>query len=127
MFPFIKLLNPDMKKARFSILLKEMRENGYRCAGAFEGQKMLAICGFWISPQFFSGRQVELDNLVVSPQIRSKGLGQKMVRWVEKAAKNEGCESSFLKTYVYNYRSHKFYHREGYHILGFGFYKKLDA
>lgn len=124
-WPFIKQLNPGLSHARFKKLLKEMRAGGYRCVAAYENKEMVGICGFWMTAQFFSGRQVELDNVAVSPSIQSKGLGSKLVRFVEKLATKEGCEAAFLKAYVVNDRAHKFYFREGYKILGYGFFKKL--
>ena len=75
--------------------------------------------------QWFSGRQVEPDNVVVEDAYRSQGIGKHLLAWVEELAAKEGCESSFLKTYVANTASHKFYYNNGYKIIGLGFYKEL--
>lgn len=45
--------------------------------------------------------------------------------WFMTRARERGCETSELNTYVNNHRSHKFYLNEGYVIKGYHFLKKL--
>jgi GNAT superfamily N-acetyltransferase len=125
MFPLIKTLNKDMSKARFNALLKEMLPLGYRCVGAYEGTKLVGLCGFWVGYRFWCVKYIDLDNVVVDPTIRSKGIGRKMVAWVEKEGKKLGCSIAGLDSYTTAYSAHRFYFREGYSILGYHFTKRL--
>lgn len=124
-YPFIALLNEGMTEARFLELLALMTARQYRCLAAFDGERMAGICGFWLGAQFFSGKQIEIDNLIVLPEYRGEKLGSRLTQAVESLARNEGCELAFLKAYTHNHSSHRFYFREGYHILGYGFVKAL--
>lgn len=125
-YPFAKLLNPTMEQARFNVLIEQMLGDGYRCAGVLDGERLIGVCGLWIRSQFFSGRTVELDNLVLLDDYKNQGHGRALMRWVEDLGRTEGCEKGWLKTYVGNTPSHRFYYNQGYDIVGFGFLKDLE-
>lgn len=124
-YPLIKQLNPDMTKAQFTERLHAMRAQGYRCVAACEHNKIIALSGFWVGTRFWCGGYVDIDNIVVAEGLRSKGIGRKLVAWIEKEARRIGCEISVLDSYTTNHASHRFYHREGYKILGYHFVKSL--
>ena len=114
-----------MSGPRFGQLIEQMLGDGYRCAGAYDGDELIAICGFWMRSQFFCGRHIEPDNLVLKNSYRSQGIGRMLIDWVEHFGKEEGCETGWLKTYVGNTDSHKFYYNAGYKMVGLGFMKEL--
>lgn len=124
-FPLLKQLNPDLKKNNFKIMLDDMLAHGYRMAGVFENKKCIATAGFWISTKIYSGKYVELDNVVVDKNFRSKGTGKKLCDWIIAEAKRCGCKTAMLDAYVENASAHKFYYRDGYIIRGFHFLKKI--
>jgi GNAT superfamily N-acetyltransferase len=125
MYPLVKLTNPDLTRRDFDALLAEMRPQGYRCVGAWQGGKLVAICGFWRGTRFWCRRFIDLDNVVVEPRLRSTGIGKKLVAWVEKEAKRHKCSLMGLDSYTTAHAAHRFYFREGYIILGYHFVKKL--
>lgn len=124
-FPLIRLLNKDMTRPKYKKLLAEMLPLGYRCIGAFEGKKLLGVTGFWTGTRFWCGRYIALDNVVVDKGLRSRGIGSKMVAWVEKEGKRLGYNHAELDSYVTAHDAHRFYFREGYCILGHHFTKKM--
>lgn len=124
-FPLIRQLNPGLKKGEYEKMLDEMLLHGYRMAGAFAGKKCVALSGFWISTKIYSGKYVELDNVVVDRNYRSAGLGKLLCDWVMAEAKKQGCITAMLDAYLENLPGHKFYLREGFIIRGFHFIKKL--
>ncbi len=125
--PLVKILNPDIDEAILARRLHEMPEQGYQCAGAYLGEQLIGICGIWIATRFYCGKYLEPDNVVVHPDFRSLGVGQKLMAWVYDYARAENCEVVELNSYVGSPRAHKFYFGEGFAILGFHFQKKLDA
>ncbi len=125
MYPLIKTLNKEMTKKRFGELLAQMLPRGYRCVAAYQNGKLVGLTGFWEGYRFWCGHYIDLDNVVVDPAIRSKGIGQKMVTWVEKEGKRLGCTMAGLDSYNTAYSAHRFYFREGYRILGYHFTKEL--
>lgn len=124
-FLLIKQLNKKLKKSDLKIMLNEMLASGYRMIGAFDGNTCTGLSGFWISTKIYSGKYVELDNVVIDKNYRSKGIGKMLCHWVEKEAKRNGCETAMLDAYAENQAGHRFYFREGYIIRGFHFLKKL--
>lgn len=121
-------LNPDM-----SIQILESRQlemfdmKSYRCFGVWDKNQLIAVSSGWFTVRLYSGKQLEIDNVIVSPSIQSKGIGAQFLTEIEKWAFNNGCETVELNTYVANSRSHKFYFKMGYEILGFHFQKKLKS
>lgn len=124
--PLVKMLNPSVDEALLAQRLTEMPGQGYQCAGAYQGETLVGICGLWVTTRFYCGRMIEPDHVIVHPDFRSLGIGQKLMAWVYDYARSLDCEMVELNSYVVSPRSHKFYFNEGFQILGFHFQKKLD-
>ncbi len=125
MYPLVRQANPKMTRARFTKLLTSMREANYRCVGAYKGETLVGLAGFWVGWRFWCGKYIDIDNVVVDAKHRKSGIGKKLVGWVEKEARRLKCEIAVLDSYTHNYPSHRFYFREGYVILGYHFTKDL--
>ena len=124
--PLVQILNPTLDQDLLAHRLDEMVGQGYQCAGAYLGEQLVGICGLWIATRFYCGKYLEPDNVVVHPDFRSLGVGQKLMAWVYDYARTLNCEVVELNSYVGSPRAHKFYFGEGFQILGFHFQKKLD-
>lgn len=118
-------LSPQITREKYRIMLEDMLRHGYRQVGVFEGDKCIGISGFWISTKLYSGKYVELDNVVIDRDYRSKGIGKLLCDWVVEQGRSEGCETAMLDAYAENQDAHRFYFREGFIIRGFHFLKKL--
>ena len=125
LFPLVLQLNPKLKKSKYGKMLKDMILHGYRMAGVFHEEKCVGLSGFWIATKIYSGKYVELDNVVVDKNYRSQGVGKMLCDWIIKEAKKQNCETAMLDAYAENASGHKFYLREGYAIRGFHFIKKI--
>ncbi len=125
LFPLIIQLNSKLKKAEYGKMLKDMLKHGYRMAGVFLGDKCVGVSGFWISTKFYSGKYVELDNVVIDKNYRSQGIGKMLCDWIVAEGKKQGCVMAMLDAYSENSSGHKFYFREGYILRGFHFIKKI--
>ncbi len=125
MFALIKHQNKEMTKKEFTRLLAEMRPRGYRCIGAYLSGELVGIMGFWISFRFWCRKYIDIDNVVVDEKHRGRGIGRKMLLWVEKEGRRENCQMAVLDSYTTAQKAHRFYFREGYAILGYHFTKYL--
>jgi GNAT superfamily N-acetyltransferase len=123
--PLVQKLNPGLDPGLLAQRLEEMTGTAYKCVAAFMGEKIIGICGLWESVRFYSGRQIEVDNVIVDEDYRSQQVGKKLMEWVYGYARETGCNTVELNTYVGNPRSHKFYYNEGFVILGFHMQKTL--
>lgn len=125
MYPLVKQSNPEMTRRQFETLLGAMLNEGYRCIGAYQGKKLVGVAGFWVGWRFWCGKYIDIDNVVVGKAYRGQAIGQQMMRWVEKEGKRLKCVIAVLDSYTRSHRSHRFYFREGYVILGYHFTKDL--
>lgn len=125
MFKLVKHQNREITQKEFKSLLAEMRARHYRCLGAYAGSKLVGIMGFWIAVRFWNRKHVDIDNVVIDEKWRSKGIGKKMLAWVEREARKQGCTMAVLDSYTTAHKAHRFYFREGYGILGYHFTKHL--
>jgi len=124
--PLIQMQNPKITPAIFKKRLKAMRAAGYRCIAMMEDTKIMGIAGFWTSIKFWCGSYIEPDNVIVDETCRGKGIGQKLMKWIENEGKNLGCDMTLLYSYTNSHKTHAFYFREGFIIRGYGFTKDLN-
>ncbi|CAL2090790.1 GNAT family N-acetyltransferase [Tenacibaculum sp. 190524A02b] len=122
-----KKLNPNLS-------LEEIKESflemftfpTYYCFGLIDTEdKIIGISSGWITHKLYSKKQLEIDNVIIDPNIQSKGYGKIFLEKIDDWAKNYGCKTLELNTYVTNNRSHKFYFNNGYSIIGYHFQKQL--
>ena len=97
----------------------------YHCFGIFNDNILVGLSSAWVTVRFYCGKQLEVDNLMVEPTLQSKGYGKILMEYLENWAKENGCLTVELNTYVFNERSHKFYFNQGYKIIGYHFQKTL--
>ncbi|HMS71165.1 MAG TPA: GNAT family N-acetyltransferase [Saprospiraceae bacterium] len=97
----------------------------YICFGLFDDDQFVGLCGAWTTTRVYCGKQLELDNLVIDQNVRSKGYGKFLFDHIDKWCIERGYETIELNTYVQTAPSHKFYLNLDYKILGFHFQKIL--
>ena len=103
----------------------EMLSQNYECRGIFHEGKLVGVFGLWFMTRHYAGRSCEPDHIYIMEEYRGKGVGRKLFEIIYNYAKERGCETSELNSYVSNFRSHKFYLNEGYVIKAHHFVKKL--
>lgn len=122
-----KFLNPEMD---LDLLLQRQAEmfsfQNHICLGCYRGDALVALSSGWITVRLYSGKQLEIDNVIVNPDKQGKGVGAVFLNQIEAWARENHCLSVELNAYVDNDRAHKFYFREQYKILGFHFRKLLS-
>ena len=123
--PLLSALNPSISQDEIRNRLAEMIETGYECVGVFDEETLVGICGIWTLTKIYVGRHIEPDNVIISPEYRSRQLGQQLMEWVESYARSKGCVASELNCYVSNEAGNKFWQQQGYKVLGLHYQKKL--
>lgn len=115
-------LYPTLTLEDYSADLDAMLPNNrYGQAAVFEGEICLGIAGFWIGTKLWSGKYLEIDNLVVSTKYRSKGAGKLLFAYLKAKANDEGCSMIALDSYTSNFKAHKFFYNEEFGPKGFHF------
>ncbi len=119
-------INPERSISELGGFLEEMFQmDNYICFGLYHQKQLVGICSAWTTVRFYSGKQLEIDNVIIDESKRSQGLGGKFLRVIEDWARDNDYQTMELNSYVDNAPSHKFYFDKGYKILGFHFLKKL--
>ena len=126
--PLANKLHPAIDPEKIRAYLAEMFNlHTYHCFGLWQHGKLIAVSNGWITVRFYSGKQLEVDNVIVDPDIRSQGVGKYFFVCIQDWALRHSCNTIELNTFVQNSKSHKFYFNEGYAILGFHFQKVIQA
>jgi GNAT superfamily N-acetyltransferase len=104
---------------RYLHLLDDMLVHGYRMVAAYDADQCVGICGIWVATKIYSGKYMELDNVVVADTHRSHGIGKLLCDYATELARAEGVEMMMLDAYRENHRAHAFYERDGFIRRGF--------
>lgn len=125
--PLLESLNPEIPasvvRERLETILADHPH--YELFGAFTGDQLAGLAGAWIATKIWCGRYLEVDNLVVSEDHRSSGIGSLLVKHLEELAKERDCKVMVLDSYASNTASHRLYYRLGFEIWGFHFVKPI--
>ena len=111
--PLLQVLNPAIPEGILLNRLTEMLFQGYKCAGAYSGRRLIGICGRWVLTKYYVGRHLEANNVVVAEECRSMGVGQRLLAFVHEYARTQGCLASELNCYLENGRAQDFWEKEG--------------
>lgn len=123
--PIIQQLYPNYTIEIYGTLLDAMLPNNYKQLVVKDDNKTIGLSGYWIGTKLWCGKYLELDNVVVHENFRSKGIGKIINETLEEIAIETNCNMLALDAYTDNFAAQKFYMNHGYVPRGFHFIKKL--
>lgn len=123
----MQFLYPNLTIENYTANLSEMISRNYTQIAVFESDKCLGLTGCWTATKLWTGKYLELDNFIVNPAYRSKGIGNMLTDYATKKAHDLGCSSIVLDAFTGNFGAHRFYYNQGYEPKGFHFVKIIDA
>lgn len=103
------------------------RPEGYRLIGAFEDDDVVAVAGFRVLNELYSGRYVYVDDLSTVPGSRRRGHARALLDWIVEEARRLGCENVQLDSGVGLERAdaHRLYLNAGFVIASHHFGRKV--
>jgi GNAT superfamily N-acetyltransferase len=122
----MRFLYPKISVEQYQGFLSEMVPHNYIQIGVFENDVCLGITGCWSATKLWTGKYLEIDNFVVNPNFRSKGIGKLLTDYIDKKALDLDCSSIVLDAFTSNFAAHRFYYNQGYAPKGFHFVKIID-
>jgi GNAT superfamily N-acetyltransferase len=123
--PLLELLNPETTQDVIVQRLADIKGADYQCVGVFDGERLIGISGIWTLNKIYAGKHIEPDNVIVHPDYRGKGVGERLMDWIHEYAISIGCLTSELNARVSNEAGRRFWERLGYKIVGYHFIKPL--
>lgn len=122
----IRFLYPKITLEKYESYLQEMVPHNYIQIAVFENEECLGLTGCWSGTKLWSGKYLEIDNFIVHPNHRKKGVGKLLTDYVNQKATNLECSMIVLDAFTGNFSAHRFYYNQGYEPKGFHFLKILD-
>ncbi|MCW2118012.1 GNAT family N-acetyltransferase [Flavobacterium sp. 7A] len=122
----LKHLYPAFTLEKYTSYLQEMVPHNYKQLAVYENDICVGLTGFWTGFKLWAGKYIEIDNFVVDPNHRSKGIGKMMTDYLHNKAVELGCTMMSLDAYTDNFVAHRFYYNQGFGPKGFHFIKILD-
>ena len=122
----IHFLYPNMTIETYESFLSTMLPNGYKQVAIFENKQCVGLSGFWYNTKLWTGPYLEIDNFIVHPDHRKKGIGKIITDFIDAKAKELLCSCVVLDAFTGNFPAHRFYYNQGYEPRGFHFIKTID-
>jgi GNAT superfamily N-acetyltransferase len=124
-YPVMSQLRTTLTAEEFVARVELQQSEGYRLAYLEHDGVVAALAGFRVMNVLWSGRTMYVDDLVTDAAQRSRGFGERMIRWLAELARAEGCATFALDSGTHREEAHAFYFRVGLRISDFHFQMKL--
>ncbi len=119
--PVLVQLRPALGAEELVALVARLAAHGYRLIYLEETGEVQAVAGYRTTEMPRTGRMLEVDDLVTAQGGRSRGYGKALLAWMTEEGRRAGCSVIELDSATHRHDAHRFYHREGMHILGYHF------
>ncbi len=115
-------LHPEYRDKMAILDLEEVKENEGKCYLAIENAKVMGlIMGCIVKYEEYDyldykcPKMGEVTELVVSKNVRNKGIGKLLLNKMEEYFKSKNCQYIKIDVFSYNENAIKFYEKDGYH------------
>lgn len=114
-------LRPQYDVASMTQQIRKQQLAGYQLAVVTRQEQIFAVAGFVICEKLAWRKHLYVDDLVTRAGDRSTGAGHRLMAWLRKYAREQGCEQIHLDSGVQRFGAHRFYLREGFDITSHHF------
>lgn len=112
-FAVMSELRPNLSLDGFIALVERMQKNhGYELA-YLDDHGIKAVAGIRIAEWLYTGKYLEIDDLITTAAERSKGYGAMLFDWVADCAREQECVQLRLVSGVQRTDAHRFYLNKG--------------
>ena len=125
-------LHPEYREKMAIIDLEEVKNYQGKCYIAIDNNHTVGLIMSTIPPydeydylDYKCPKRGEITELIVSKKVRSKGIGQELIKKMESYFKEQNCEYVLVDVFAYNENAIKFYNKNNYHARMYTDIKKL--
>ncbi len=125
-------VHEDYREKMAILDLEDVNNNNGKCYLAILDGKAVGLIMGCIFPynkydylDYKCPNRGEITELIVSKNVRSKGIGNMLITKMEDYFKSLGCEYVLVDVFAYNENAIKFYNKNGYHARMHTKIKKL--
>ena len=126
-------VHPEYREKMAVIDLEEVKNENGKCFLAIEDDKAIGLIMGTI-PEYDEYDYLDykcpkrgvITELVISKNIRGKGIGNELIAKMEDYFKEQDCEYVLVDVFAYNERGENFYQKQGYHHRMYTDIKKLS-
>lgn len=126
--PVHRQLRPMLPESADAYLAKMARICSYGArliAALDDSDKVVALGLYRVYENTYEDMRLYLDDLVTDENVRSQGVGRRMLDWCEAEARALGCGYLVLDSGTWRTAAHKLYLQYGFVISSFHFTKSL--
>ena len=95
-YPLARQLRDRIAEASFLAEVRRQQVEGYRLYGGFEGERLVALAGVRRTHTLARGERLFVDDLVTAEDLRGRGHGAAMLRFLAGKAEAEGLSRIYL-------------------------------
>ncbi len=125
-------LHPEYRDKMAVIDLEEVKNNNGKCYLVIQNEKAVGLIMGAVDVydeydylDYKCPKRGVITELIISKKIRSKGLGQQLMKRMEDYFKSIGCEYVAVEVFAYNDPAISFYEKQGYHARCYTDIKKI--
>ena len=123
----LKELRDSLTFQNFIYLYEAAKEKSdFKMVGVFEGGQCVAVMGYRILFDFIHEKHLYVDDLVVTVEKRSTGIGADLLKFAEQKARELQCKGLRLCTGIQMKDAQRFYEKHGWQAKAIA-YKKVFA
>lgn len=122
----IRHLYPNISNEKYKSYLETMVPHNYTQVVVYDGEVCVGLTGLWYGIKLWCGKYMEIDNFIVHPNHRTKGIGKLLTDYVNQKATDLECTMIVLDAFTGNFKAHRFYYNQGYAPKGFHFIKMIN-
>jgi GNAT superfamily N-acetyltransferase len=97
----------------FLCQVRSQQNSGYQLAVLCDGGGPVAVAGFRLGENLAWGCHLYVDDLVSLPELRSRGYGAALLKWLSDFGRSNGANQLHLDSGNQRVDAHRFYQREG--------------
>lgn len=106
-------LRPHLSLDSFTVLVERMQKNHGYALVYLDDTGIKAVAGIRIAEWLYTGKYLEIDDLITTVTARSKGYGATLFDWVANYARQQKCVQMRLVSGVQRADAHRFYLKKG--------------